>query len=348
MRITILVNDVATEHPLATTTLLAHTATRRGHSVNMLGVPDLTYFPDGRIGGVARVAPKRARTPAAFLRGIQAREAKRVTVTTDDMDLFWLRYNPSEELEADRWWGQDAGMLFGRLAVERGVVVISDPDSLLFARDKLYMQHFPESVRPRTLVTRNVDEVRKFYEESRHRIVLKPLTGYGGADVFLVKNETTNLRQIVEAVGRAGFVMVQEYLPEATGGDTRFYLLNGEPLVVDGKYAAIRRVPGKADFRANLTAGGEARKPKITDRMLELAGIVGPRLRHDGIFFAGLDIVGDRIVEINTISTGALNSTQRLQGVDFASAIVELVERKVAAKAQYGCALPNRVLATLS
>ena len=82
--------------------------------------------------------------------------------------------------------------------------------------------------------------------------------------------------------------------------------------------------------------------------MLELAAIVGPRLRHDGIFFAGLDIVGDRIVEINTISTGALVSTQRLQGVDFASAIVELVERKVAAKQQYGTALPNRVLATLS
>ena len=348
MRITILVNDVTTEHPLATTTLLAHTASRRGHSIHMLGVADLTYFPDGRIGGVARVAPKRARTPASFLRGIQGPDAKRVTVTTDDMDLFWLRYNPSEELEADRWWGQDAGLLFGRLAVEQGVVVISDPDSLLFARDKLYMQHFPEAVRPRTLVTRNVDEVRKFYEESRHRIVLKPLTGYGGADVFLVRNETTNIRQIVEAVGRAGFVMVQEYLPAATAGDTRFYLLNGEPLIVDGKYAALRRVPARADFRANLTAGGDARKPKITDRMLELAAIVGPRLRHDGIFFAGLDIVGDRIVEINTISTGALNSAQRVQGVDFASAIVELVERKVAAKAQYGSALPNRVLATLS
>ena len=108
------------------------------------------------------------------------------------------------------------------------------------------------------------------------------------------------------------------------------------------------RGAAKTDFRANLTAGGDARKPKITERMLELASIVGPRLRHDGIFFAGLDIVGDRIVEINTISTGALNSAQRIQGVDFASAIVELVERKVAAKAQYGSALPNRVLATLS
>src|SRR5688500_2044802 len=107
MRITILVNDVATEHPLATTTLLAYTAMRRGHTIHMMGIPDLTYFPDGRTGGRAVLATSRARSAATFLAGLQKKDAKRVTITTDDMDLFWLRYNPSEELEIERWWGQD-------------------------------------------------------------------------------------------------------------------------------------------------------------------------------------------------------------------------------------------------
>jgi glutathione synthase len=347
MKITFLVNNVATEVPPATSTILARAAVRLGHTVRLMGIDQLTYWPDGRIGGVSIIPPENSRTKESFLAAVQDRDAPRERITSDDMDVLWLRYNPSEELEHDRHWGQDAGFLFGRLAMERGVIVLNHPDTLAYAIDKLYMQHFPERVRPLTLVTRDVEEIRRFYETCRRRIVLKPLTGYGGADVFLVERDATNLNQMVEAICRNGFVMAQEYLKAATKGDTRFFMVNGEPLEVNGRFAALNRVAQGEDFRANMTAGAKPKRARVTDGMLELARLVGPKLKRDGIFFAGLDIVGDRIVEINTISTGGLNATGVLEGVDFAPEVIRLIERKVEIRRHYRGHISNIELATM-
>jgi glutathione synthase len=347
MRITFLVNDVATEVPPATSTILARAAVRAGHTVYIMGIDQLTYYPDGRVGGLAVVPPASSRTKESFLAAVQAKGAPTEKITSDDMDVLWLRYNPSEELERERHWGQDSGFLFGRLAMERGVIVLNHPDTLAYAIDKLYFQHFPEAVRPRTLVSRDVEEIRRFYEESRRRIVIKPLSGYGGADVFLVERDGKNLKQMVEAICRNGFVMAQEFLPAAADGDTRFFMVNGEPLVVDGKVAALRRVARGEDFRSNMSAGGQPKKARVTDEMLELAHIVGPKLKRDGIFFAGLDIVGDRIVEINTISTGGLNAASVLSGVEFAPEVIRLVARKAEIRRHYGGHISNIELATM-
>jgi glutathione synthase len=347
MRITFLVNDVATEVPPATSTILARAAARAGHTVRIMGIDQLTYLPDGRISGTAVVAPASSRSKESFLAAVQDRETPRERVTSDDMDVLWLRYNPSEELERERHWARDSGFLFGRLAMDRGVIVLNHPDTLAYAIDKLYFQHFPEEVRPLTLVTRDLEEIRKFYEACKRRIVIKPLSGYGGADVFLVERDAKNLNQMVDAIMRSGYVMAQEYLPAAADGDTRFFMVNGEPLIVDGHYAALRRVNDTEDFRANMTAGAKPKKAKVTDRILELAAIVGPKLKRDGIFFAGLDIVGDRIVEINTISTGGLNITSVLEGVEFAPEVIRMVERKVEIRRHYGGHISNIELATM-
>jgi glutathione synthase len=346
MKITFLLNDVATEVPPATSTILARAAARLGHDVRLMGLDQLTYYPDGRIGGTAIVPPSQSRSKESFLAAAQSRDAPREKITSDDMDVLWLRYNPSEELSSDRFWGQDAGFLFGRLAMDRGVIVLNHPDTLAYAIDKLYLQHFPADVRPVTLVSREVEEIRRFYEQCKRRIVLKPLSGYGGADVFLVDRDAKNLNQMVEAVCRTGYVMAQEYI-RGSQEDTRFFLVNGEPLEVDGRIAALRRVAQGDDFRANMTAGARPRRAKVTDRMLELAAIVGPKLKRDGIFFAGLDIVGDKLVEINTISTGGLNATSVLEKVEFAPEVIRLVERKVEIRRHYGGHISNIELATM-
>ncbi|MBR9988474.1 MAG: glutathione synthase [Gemmatimonadetes bacterium] len=346
MRITFLVNNVATEVPPATSTILSHAAMKLGHTVHVLGIDQLTYFEDGRIGGLAHVAPANTRTKETFLAALQEKDAPRERITTDDMDVFWLRYNPSEEAEHDRAWAQHSGILFGRLAMARGVIVLNHPDTLAYAIDKLYFQHFPEAVRPATIVTRDIDEIRSFHERCGGKIVMKPLNGYGGSDVFLVEKDLANLRQMVDTIQRVGYVMAQEFLP-GDRTDTRFFMVNGEPLVVDGKYAALQRVAQGEDFRSNMSAGGKGRKAKVTDRMLELASIVGPKLKRDGIFFAGLDIVADRIVEINCISTGGLNISGRLQDVDFATPVIEMVERKVEIHRRYGGHISNIELATM-
>ena len=177
--------------------------------------------------------------------------------------------------------------------------------------------------------------------------VLKPLVGYGGTDVYLVDRDADNLKQIVESIRRAGYIIVQEYLPAASKGDIRMFIMNGKPLVVDGKYAAVHRVNPPNDFRSNMTAGGKPARAKITERELRLAEAVGPRLVADGIFLAGIDIVGDRIVEINTISPGGLNIAGKLEGVNFGDEVVRAIERKLRYREAYAGALSNRQLASM-
>ena len=347
MKIAFLVNDVDTEVSRAATTVMARAAAVLGHTVYMTGVGDVSYYSDGRLGMVCRTAPpKGAKDQEKFLEAVQGREVERTVVTTDDLDVLYLRYNPMESIETAPW-AHDAGMALGQMAVLQGVIVLSHPYTLPIAVNKLYLEHFPESIRPRTVITRSYEEIRRFHEEEKGKIVLKPLQGYGGRDVFLIDEEAHNLRQIVESIVRAGYVIAQEYLPEAEDGDTRLFLFNGRPLVVDGKVAALRRISGGEDFRSNMTAGGKPAKAEVTPRMLEIAEIVRPRLLADGIFDAGLDIVGDRLVEINAISSGGLNAAGRLEGVDFGQAVIRLIERKVAHRRQYGSGLRNRALAVL-
>lgn len=347
MKIGIVVNDVDTERPTAATTVIARAMARAGHAVYMIGVGELTYHSDGRISALGRKAPRDgAESQDAFIAAIQQEDWPRTTIQTGDLDVLYLRYNPVEEL-ANRPWEVDAGIVFGQMAVLHGVIVLSHPYTLSYTVNKMYLEQFPESVRPRSIITRSFEEVRRFYEEQDRRIVLKPVRGYGGQDVYLLDRDDTNMKQIVGSLARSSYIIAQEYLPAARDGDIRLFLFNGKPLVVDGKYAALRRVNAEGDFRSNMTAGGKPAKAEITPRILEIAETVRPRLVADGIFDAGIDIVGDKLVEINAISAGGLNAAGRLEGVDFGPAVVELIERKVEYRRKYGQQLRNRELAVM-
>lgn len=347
MRIGIVVNDIDTEVPAAATTVIAHAAARLKHEVLMIGVGDFTYFTDGRIGAVARRGPTRAgRSQGAFLRAMQGRDAPREQILLGDLDVLYLRYNPVED-DTGRRWEQDSGIAFGQIAVRQGVLVLSDPFTLAYAVSKMYLEHFPEEIRPRSIITRSADEIREFYREHDQSIVLKPIDGYGGKDVYLLKGDSTNLKQIVESIGRSTYVVAQEYLPAARKGDIRLFLVNGRPLQSEGKYAAVHRINSSGDFRSNMSAGAKPHKAEITPRMLEIAEMLRPRLLADGLFEVGVDIVGDKLVEINTISSGGLNAASRLEGADFGAEIIRAIERKVRYRALYGAHLDNRALAVL-
>ena len=135
---------------------------------------------------------------------------------------------------------------------------------------------------------------------------------------------------MIDAITRDGYVIAQEYLKAATEGDIRLFVVNGEPLKVKGHYAAFRRVNKSGDARSNLSSGGSIAKAVITDEILHLAEVVRPKLVTDGMFMVGLDIVGNKLMEINVLSPGGLGSAQNLEGnTKFAHAIVEKLERKV-------------------
>lgn len=346
MKIAFVVNDIDTEFRLATSTLLAFEAHRRGHDVVVVGIGDLTLRADNHVTGLGRVPTGRPRRPDTFLKTLQGDDAEPGAFSSEDLDVLWLRYNPAEAV-GDVAWARHAGFHFGQLATRRGVLVLNHPFTLPYAINKTYLHHFPEDVRPRTLVTRDPDEIRKFYNENGKRVVLKPLEGYGGEDVFRADHDDENLKQMIEAVRRSGYVMAQEYLPEASEGDVRLFLMNGRPLEVDGRYAAIRRLAGEGDFRSNISAGGKVVKATVDDGMLELAEGLRPKLTEDGIFMAGIDIVGDRVVEINAISAGGLQACERSQKAAFGAAVIEAVERKVEHRRRYEGTLSNRKLAVM-
>lgn len=348
MRIGFVVNDVATEEKGYTTTRLGMTACNMGHEVWVMGVGDLNYDIDDTVSASARsVNRKNYKTTESYLNELKGAKAKQERITLDDLDVVLLRNDPSDDA-IQRPWAVSAGIVFGRMAMRGGVIVLNDPNGLAKATNKMYFQGFPEEVRPQTLITRSREEVRAFARDHGGNIVLKPLQGSGGQGVFLVRqDDKSNLNQIVETLTRDGYVIAQEYLPAAAEGDTRLFLMNGRPLRYKGKYAAFRRVRTGDDMRSNVSAGGTIAEAEIDDAALRIAEIVRPKLVADGMFLVGLDIVGDKLMEINVFSPGGFGSAQRFEKVNFSNAILEALERKVDYGRFYRRQFDNVAMATL-
>ena len=241
MKIGFVVNDVATELPTYTTTRLALAASQAGHEVSLMGLGDFAYEPDGSMSARARQASgKRYRSLERYLEDVQKPEVVK-QLDIGEFDVVMLRNDPAEDAN-EKPWAATAAIAFGQLFAEAGVLVVNDPSSLANALSKAYFQHFPETVRPRTLISRDEALISSFIDELGGKAVLKPLQGSGGSGVFLVdRKESPNLSQIIEAIARDGYVVAQEYLKEAEEGDIRMFVMNGVPLQVDGAYAAFRR-----------------------------------------------------------------------------------------------------------
>lgn len=348
MKLGFVVNDVLTEKAAYTTTRLAMTAVKMGHECWLLGVGDFIYSADGSICARARrPAGKQYESLEAFLEELQSDEAEGERVSVDDLDVLLLRYDPAEE-KRERPWAQTAGVLFGEMAMSRGVIVLNDPRALASALNKTYFQQFPEVVRPKTCISRNAAEIKEFIGRQQDTVVIKPLQGSGGQSVFLIRqDDTANLNQIIEAVSRDGYCIVQEYLPAASEGDVRLFVMNGRPLMRDGRYAAFRRVNKSGDVRSNMHSGGQSEPVEVTEQMLRLVEAVRPKLVRDGIFLAGLDIVDDKLMEINVFTPGGLGSASAFAGVDFCETVIEALQRKVLYQNYYARRIDNTELATL-
>ncbi len=349
MRIGFMVNDIKTEMAGYTTIRLAMAAINRGHEAWFIGSADFAYDPDDKIRARARTVTgakyKSSETFIADLQGVKRSKTERITV--DDLDVLLLRSDPSADT-GFRSWAQTSGINFGRVALRHGVIVLNDPNGLAKAMNKMYFQLYPEEVRPATLITMDREEIKDFVKDHGGTAVLKPLQGSGGTGVFMVHPEDkANLNQMIEALTRDGYVIAQEYLPAAAEGDTRLFIMNGRPLRYKSKYAAFRRVRTGDDMRSNVHAGGKLRQAEITDVHLRVAEIVRPKLVQDGMFLVGLDIVGDKLMEINVFSPGGLGSAQKLEKVNFTHAVIDALESKVNYMTFYQRSFDNVEMATL-
>lgn len=346
MKLVFVVNDIQLEKPTYTTTLLSMKAASLGHEVWTTGVGEFVYDPTGEVCAHAHRCPGQGYETAEQYLAILRTEAKRARISIDDADIVMLRYDPADEANL-RPWAQTAGVVFAQLA-SRNTIVLNDPRSLANALSKTYFQLFPEEVRPRTLISRDADEIKAFVQAEGGKCVLKPLQGSGGTNVFLVDDhERANINQMIDAIRRDGYVVAQEYLPAAVQGDVRLIVMNGRPLEHAGKVALIRRVNTSGDMRSNTRAGATVEPVELTEEMVRLVETVRPQLVKDGMFLVGLDIVGDKLMEVNVFSTGSLQSATTLQGVDFSAAIIDALEKKVGYRHYYRGNIDNTEFATL-
>ena len=327
MKLAFLVNDVATEVDEYTTTRLARAAVQGGHEVCYIGVGDVELGEsDGQLVGRARAALLHGDDRLdSFMERIKVADAERIAM--DELDALYLRNESIDDLQ-ERPWASPLGVVFGQMLKARGVTVVNDPMSLVRATSKLYLEEFPDKIRPRSLVTRDPEAIERFVAAVGHCVV-KPLYGAKGRNVFMIEGQAeTNLAQMTEAVLQDGYALVQEFVAGGEDGDARIFLLEGRLLERDGKPAAFRRVPTGNDPRANISAGGRSVPLDIGEREIGIIDAMSEKLVADGMFLVGIDVIGDKVVEINAESPGGMQSIERLYDIDVCPTVIEALERR--------------------
>lgn len=203
-------------------------------------------------------------------------------------------------------------------------LVVNDPAHVRNAPEKIFVTEFPDLMPP-TLITSSMDEVQAFRAEYRD-IIIKPLYGNGGAGVFRLSPQDTNLASLVEMfeqLFREAFI-VQQYLPAVRAGDKRIILVDGE---IAG---AINRVPAENETRSNMHVGGRPEPIDITEREREICARLEPELKRRGLLFTGIDVIGDYITEINVTSPTGIREVKRFGGNDIAAMLWDKIAEKVA------------------
>jgi glutathione synthase len=250
------------------------------------------------------------------VRGDHYRFGAAETVDLAAMDVVLMRQDPPF----------DMGYITATHMLEHiqpGTLVVNDPAAVRNAPEKLLVTHFPDLMPP-TLVAWDVASIRAFRAEYRD-IVVKPLYGNGGAGVFLIRADDPNLGALLEMhfAGSREPLMVQRYEPAVRRGDKRIILVDGVPM------GAINRVPAEGEARSNMHVGGRPEHIELTTRDQVICERIGPTLRERGLVFAGIDVIGDYLTEINVTSPTGLQEVARLGGVDLSVAIWDAIEARL-------------------
>ncbi|RDH81890.1 MAG: glutathione synthase [endosymbiont of Escarpia spicata] len=240
------------------------------------------------------------------------------TLPLDQLDVVLMRKDPPFDME----YIYTTYLL--EQAERQGCLVVNRPASLRDANEKLFTSLFPQCC-PATLVSRRSDDFRAFHKEHRD-IILKPLGGMGGASVFRVKEDDPNISVIIETLTSHGteYTMAQRFIPEISAGDKRILMVDGQPIAY-----ALARIPAKGETRGNLAAGGRGEGVPLSERDHWIAGEVGPELQRRGILFAGLDVIGDFLTEINVTSPTCIRELDRQYNLDIAGDLMNAIERKL-------------------
>jgi len=240
-------------------------------------------------------------------------------VALGDLDAILMRKDPPFDME----------YIYTTYILDRasaaGALVVNAPQALRDMNEKAYTAWFPDCA-PLTLITRSMDDMRAFLAE-HGQIVVKPLDGMGGKSIFVVKKGDNNANVIFETLTDYDrqFAMAQLYIPEISLGDKRILLIDGEPVPY-----ALARIPSADDNRGNLVMGAVGKGQALSDRDREICSLVGPALRDAGVVFAGIDVIGDYLTEVNVTSPTGIRELDTQFSLNIAGQMFDAIERRLA------------------
>ena len=239
-------------------------------------------------------------------------------IAVSELDAVLMRKDPPFDTEFIY-----ATYMLERAEVE-GTLIVNKPQSLRDCNEKLFTAWFPE-LTPRTLVTRNNDKIREFHRQEKD-IIIKPLDGMGGSSIFRIKENDVNVGVILETLTDHGnqYAMVQEFMPAIKDGDKRILIVNGEPMPY-----CLARIPAQGETRGNLAAGGrgEARPLSATDKLI--AETIAPELKKRGLYFVGLDVIGDKVTEINVTSPTCIREIEAVYPINISGKLMDAIEENI-------------------
>lgn len=312
LHIGVVMDPIAAIKPYKDTTLaMLLAAQARGWMLHYLEQADL-YLQDGVAWGRTRTLEVRDTHADWFILG------EPVEQPLGDLDILLMRKDPPFDLE----------FIYSTYILERaedaGCLVVNRPQALRDANEKAYTAWFAQCCAP-TTVTRSQKRMRDFLAV-HHKVVVKPLDGMGGESVFVLAEGDPNLSVVLETLTARGqrMAMVQQFLPEISEGDKRILLIDGEPVPY-----ALARMAAPGESRNNLAAGGHGVGVPLTARDRWLCSQVAPALRAKGLWFVGLDVIGDYITEINVTSPTCARELDKLYGLDITGQLMDALARKL-------------------
>lgn len=240
-------------------------------------------------------------------------------IAVESLDAVLMRKDPPFDTE----------YIYATYMLERaelaGTLIVNKPQSLRDCNEKLFTAWFAD-LTPKTLVTRNNELIRQFHQEHQD-VIIKPLDGMGGSSIFRLKQNDANVGVILETLTNHGnqYAMVQEFVPDISNGDKRILIVNGEAMPY-----CLARIPAKGETRGNLAAGGrgEARPLSATDKLI--ADTIAPELKKRGLYFVGLDVIGDKVTEINVTSPTCIREIEAAYPINISGKLMDAIEEHLA------------------
>jgi glutathione synthase len=286
-------------------------AQARGYEISYMELGDL-YFDQGRPMAQMRSLSVKADPNDWFTLG------ETETTFLGDLDVLLMRKDPPVNNEFIY-----ATHMFD-LAEKAGTLVVNKAQSLRDFNEKLFTSWFPDLIPP-TLVTSNASLIREFHQKHGD-IICKPLDGMGGTSIFRVKPDGNNLGVIMETLTEYGnrYAMFQRYMPEIKDGDKRILIIDGEVVPY-----CLARLPQNGETRGNIAAGGKGRPQPISDSDRAIAEQIAPTLVEKGLIFVGLDVIGDKVTEINVTSPTCVREIEAAYDIDIISMLFNAIEKRL-------------------